>query len=95
MPRLTAETARRTAAEVTGCRKNESVTLRWDDIDRTAGEIRLRDSKTGARRIPLKRVRPPSIAIHAVAGSHLIVGTLFGATVSLYPLPGTRGDAIR
>ena len=25
----------------------------WDDIDRTAGEIRLRDSKTGARRIPL------------------------------------------
>ena len=38
---------------LTGCRKNEIVTLRWDDIDRTAGEIRLRDSKTGARRIPL------------------------------------------
>ena len=38
---------------LTGCRKNEIVTLRWDDIDRTAGEIRLRDSKTGARRVPL------------------------------------------
>ena len=38
---------------LTGCRKNEIVTLRWDDIDRTAGEIRLRDSKSGARRIPL------------------------------------------
>ena len=38
---------------VTGCRKNEIVTLRWDDIDRTAREIRIRDSKTGARRVPL------------------------------------------
>ncbi len=27
---------------LTGCRKNEIVTLRWDDIDRTAGEIWLR-----------------------------------------------------
>ncbi len=38
---------------LTGCRKNEIVTLRWDDIDRTAGEIRIRDAKNGARRIPL------------------------------------------
>ena len=38
---------------LTGCRKNEIVTLRWDDIDRTAGELRLRDTKTGARRVPL------------------------------------------
>ena len=38
---------------LTGCRKNEIVTLRWDDIDRTAREIRIRDAKTGARRIPL------------------------------------------
>ena len=36
---------------LTGCRKNEIVTLRWDDIDRTAGVLRLRDSKTGARRV--------------------------------------------
>ena len=42
----------------------------------------------------VKRVRLPSIAIYAGAGSHLIVGTLSGATVSLHPLPGTRGDAM-
>ena len=41
---------------LTGCRKNEIVTLRWDDIDRTAGELRLRDAKTGARRVPLTPV---------------------------------------
>ena len=38
---------------LTGCRKSEVVTLRWDDVDRTAGEIRIRDGKTGPRRIPL------------------------------------------
>ena len=38
---------------LTGCRRNEILTLRWDDIDRTAGGIQLRDSKTGARRVPL------------------------------------------
>ena len=38
---------------LTGCRKNEIVTLRWDDIDRTAGELRLSETKTGTRRVPL------------------------------------------
>ena len=38
---------------LTGCRRNEIVTLRWDDVDRTARELRLRDSKTGARRVAL------------------------------------------
>ena len=38
---------------LTGCRKNEILTLRWDDVDHTAAELRLRDSKTGARRVPL------------------------------------------
>ena len=38
---------------LTGCRRNEIVTLRWDDVDRTARELRLRDSKTGARRVSL------------------------------------------
>ena len=38
---------------LTGCRLNEILTLRWDDVDRTAGELRLRDGKTGARMVPL------------------------------------------
>ncbi|MCY4393567.1 MAG: tyrosine-type recombinase/integrase [Rhodospirillaceae bacterium] len=38
---------------LTGCRKNEILALQWDDVDRTAGELRLRDSKTGARGVPL------------------------------------------
>ena len=32
---------------LTGCRRDEILTLRWDDVDFTAGELRLRDSKTG------------------------------------------------
>ena len=38
---------------LTGCRRNEILTLRWDDIDRSAGELRLPDSKTGPRHVPL------------------------------------------
>ena len=38
---------------LTGCRLNEILTLRWDDVDRTTGEFRLRDGKTGARMVPL------------------------------------------
>ena len=38
---------------LTGCRLNEILTLRWDDVDRSAGELRLRDAKTGARMVPL------------------------------------------
>ena len=38
---------------LTGCRRNEILMLRWDDIDRRAGELRLKDSKSGPRRVPL------------------------------------------
>ena len=40
---------------LTGCRLNEIQTLRWEDVDLDAGELRLRDSKTGARMVPLSR----------------------------------------
>ena len=38
---------------LTGCRKSEILTLRWEDVDRTAGELRLRDAKAGPRMVPL------------------------------------------
>lgn len=38
---------------LTGCRLGEIQTLRWSDVDRKAGELRLRHSKTGARMVPL------------------------------------------
>ena len=38
---------------LTGCRRNEVLELRWDDIDRTAGELRLRDGKTGVNFLPM------------------------------------------
>ena len=38
---------------LTGCRMTEVLTLRWDDIDRKSGEIRLRDAKTGPRMVVL------------------------------------------
>ena len=38
---------------LTGCRRNEIVTLKWEHVDLDGGEIRLPDSKTGARMVPL------------------------------------------
>ena len=35
------------------CSRHEILTLRWDDVDRKARELRLRDAKTGARMVPL------------------------------------------
>ena len=38
---------------LTGCRRSEILDLRWDDVDRTSGELRLRDAKAGPRMVPL------------------------------------------
>ena len=38
---------------LTGCRKNESLTLRWTDVDLEAKELHLADSKKGARTVSL------------------------------------------
>ena len=38
---------------LTGCRLTEVLTLRWDDVDRKAGELRLRRAKSGPRMVAL------------------------------------------
>ena len=38
---------------LTGCRKSEILTLRWEYVDLEAGELRLPDSKTGAKVVHL------------------------------------------
>ncbi len=38
---------------LTGCRKNEILSLRWRDVDLDAGELALADAKTGSRAVPL------------------------------------------
>ena len=38
---------------LTGCRRDEILTLKWDDIDRSVGTLNLRDGKTGLRHVPL------------------------------------------
>ena len=38
---------------LTGCRRNEVLTLRWADVNRKAGIVRLRNGGTAARVVPL------------------------------------------
>ena len=38
---------------LTGCRLSEIQTLRWENVDLEAGELRLPDAKTGGRAVPL------------------------------------------
>ena len=38
---------------LTGCRSGEVLTLRWEDVALERNEVRLRDSKTGPRIVPL------------------------------------------
>ena len=47
---------------LTGCRRNEILRLRWDEVDLEREELRLRDSKTGPRTVPLS---PPAARVLA------------------------------
>ncbi len=38
---------------LTGCRRNEILSLRWEDVALDENELRLPDAKTGARVVPL------------------------------------------
>ncbi len=58
---------------LTGCRLNEILSLRWDDIDRAAGEFRLRDGKTGARMVPLTPTAAAVLAGIARTGNPFVI----------------------
>ena len=45
---------------LTGCRSGEIMSLRWEHVDLEAGELRLRDSKTGSKVVHLGE---PAIAV--------------------------------
>ena len=72
---------------LTGCRHGEITSLRWDDVDRTAGEIRLRDAKAGPRRVPLTA---PVASV--LAGIARVPGNTWGFVEQT---PGTRLTSLR
>ena len=47
---------------LTGCRLREILRLQWDEVDLERAELRLRDSKTGPRTVPLS---PPAARVLA------------------------------
>ena len=64
---------------LTGCRRTEILSLRWDDVDCTAGVIRLRDSKTGPRVVSLTRaVKSVLDGIEKTPGSKNVIGGASG-----------------
>ena len=69
---------------LTGCRHSEIVSLRWDDVDRTSGELRLRDAKAGPRMVPL--TEPVSAVLAGIRREHgnpwVIVGQKSGTRLS-------------
>ena len=68
---------------LTGCRKSEILTLKWDEVNLKAQELNLSDSKTGRRTIPLSREATDVLAqIPRVAGNlHVIPGKVEGKPI--------------
>ena len=69
---------------LTGCRRNEILTLRWEDVHLDVNELRLRDSKTGPRAVPLS---PAAVKVlaglpRAAGNPWVIAGRRPGARLS-------------
>ena len=69
---------------LTGCRRNEILTLRWEDVHLDVNELRLRDSKTGPRTVPLS---PAAVKVlaglpRAAGNPWVIAGRRPGARLS-------------
>ena len=58
---------------LTGARKSEIVRLRWDEVDAGTQSLRLKDSKTGAKIIPLGRAALDLIASQPKIGGSIWV----------------------
>ena len=69
---------------LTGCRRNEILTLRWEDVHLDARELRLRDSKTGPRTVSLSAEAADVLAAleRLPANPWVIPGTKPGARLS-------------
>ena len=65
---------------LTGCRKNEILTLKWEEVDLQSRELRLGDSKTGARTVALspEAVRVLSEINRIEGNPHVIPGNVRG-----------------
>ena len=59
---------------LTGCRRNEIVELEWKNVDLSAGELRLEDSKSGARLVPLSPAAARVLAeLPRIAGNPWVI----------------------
>ena len=62
---------------LTGCRCGEILTLRWEDVALARSEIRLRDSKTGPRVVPLSPAAARVLAgLPRLAGNPWVIAGL-------------------
>ena len=77
---------------LTGCRKSEILRLRWEHVDPEAGELRLPDSKTGAKIVHLG---DPAIAVlRGIPGPTTAPGSSRGASAtSRCTISSTGGTA--
>jgi integrase len=57
---------------LTGCRKSEILTLRWEEVDLERGALHLHDSKTGPKNVPLG-----AAAAEVLAGLPRVAGNPF------------------